>query len=109
MTTLQDNAVEPASRSELIPPAPVLLLAADEPRAPIATLSPAKRNALVACFNAGGLHKKSLAWTPGRQASIRHDDRRSRARRNADGDHKSSNWFSTIDRARELVCAHVAL
>src|SRR5262249_56974638 len=28
------------------------------PRAPIAFLSPAKRNALVACFNAGGLHKK---------------------------------------------------
>jgi hypothetical protein len=62
MTTLQDNAVEPASRSELISPAPVLLLAADEPRAPIAILSPAKRNALVACFNAGGLHKKDGAW-----------------------------------------------
>ena len=54
MTTLQDNAVEPASRSELISPSPVLLLAPSEPRAPIAILSPAKRNALVACFNAGG-------------------------------------------------------
>jgi hypothetical protein len=41
----------------------------------------------------------SLAWTTRWQASIRHDDRRSRARRNADGDHKSSNWFSTIDGA----------
>ena len=62
MTTLQDNAVEPASRSELIFPSPVLLLAPSEPRAPIAILSPAKRNALVACFNAGGLHKKDGAW-----------------------------------------------
>jgi hypothetical protein len=62
MTMLQDNAVEPASRSQPISPAPVLLLAPDEPRAPIAILSPAKRNALVACFNAGGLHKKDGAW-----------------------------------------------
>jgi len=62
MTTLQDNAVEPASRSELISPSPVLLLAPSEPRAPIAILSPAKRNALVACFNAGGLHKRDGAW-----------------------------------------------
>ena len=62
MTTLQDNAVEPASRSKLISPSPVLLLAPSEPRAPIAILSPAKRNALVACFNAGGLHKRDGAW-----------------------------------------------
>ncbi len=50
MTTLQDNA------------AGLLLLAPSEPRAPIAILSPAKRNALVACFNAGALHKKDGAW-----------------------------------------------
>jgi hypothetical protein len=62
MTTLQDNAVGPASRNELISPARLLLLAPSEPRAPIAILSPAKRNALVACFNAGGLHKKDGAW-----------------------------------------------
>jgi hypothetical protein len=48
MTTLQDTAVGFASQ--------------DEPRAPIAILSPAKRNALVACFNAGGLQKKDGAW-----------------------------------------------
>jgi hypothetical protein len=60
--TLQDNAVEPASPSELISTSPVLLLAPGEPRAPIAILSPAKRNALVACFNAGGLHKRDGAW-----------------------------------------------
>ena len=48
MTTLQDTAVGPASQ--------------DEPRAPIAILSRAKRNALVACFNAGGLQKKDGAW-----------------------------------------------
>jgi hypothetical protein len=62
MITLEDNAVEPASRSELISPSPALLLAPGEPRAPIAILSPAKRNALVACFNAGGLHKRDGAW-----------------------------------------------
>jgi len=50
-----------------------------------------------------------LAWVTGWQASIRHDDRRSRARWNVDGDHKSSIWFSTTDGARELVCADVAL
>ena len=62
MTTLQDNAVGPAFQNELISPARLLLLAPSEPRAPIAILSPAKRNALVACFNAGGLHKKDGAW-----------------------------------------------
>jgi hypothetical protein len=62
MTTLQDNAVGPAFQNELISPARLLLLAPNEPRAPIAILSPAKRNALVACFNAGGLHKKDGAW-----------------------------------------------
>src|SRR5215468_5329896 len=53
--------------------------------------------------------RRSLAWVTGWQASIRHDDRRSRARWNVDGDHKSSIWFSTTDGARELVCADVAL
>src|SRR5262249_37220886 len=53
--------------------------------------------------------RRILAWVTGWQASIRHDDRRSRARWNADGDHKSSIWFSTTDGARELVCADVAL
>jgi hypothetical protein len=61
MTTPQDNAVGPAFQNELISPAS-LLLASSEPRAPIAILSPAKRNALIACFNAGGLHKKDGAW-----------------------------------------------
>ena len=109
MTTLQDAAVGSASQNDC--PARLLLLAPSEPRAPITILSPAKRNALVACFNAGGLHKKDGAWhgLPGGKPSIRHDDRRSRARWNVDGDHKSSIWFSTTDGARELVCADVAL
>ena len=62
MTTLQDTAVGPASQNELISPVRLLLLAPSEPHAPIAILSPAKRTALVACFNAGGLHKKDGAW-----------------------------------------------
>ena len=49
----EETAVEPARRSPL---------AASEPRALIAILSVAKRNALVACFNASGLHKKAGAW-----------------------------------------------
>src|SRR5215471_2002344 len=96
MTTLQDTAVGPASQ--------------DEPRAPIAILSPAKRNALVACFNAGGLHKKDGAWhgLPGGKP-VSGMTTADRARWNVDGDHKSSIWFSTTDGARELVCADVAL
>jgi len=37
-------------------------LQAAEQRARVAVLSAAKRYALVACFNAGGLNKKSGAW-----------------------------------------------
>jgi hypothetical protein len=37
-------------------------LALGEPPAPIAALSPARRNALIACFNSEGLHKKNGAW-----------------------------------------------
>ena len=33
-----------------------------QPRAPVANLSSAKRNALIACFNAGALTKKNGAW-----------------------------------------------
>src|SRR5262249_17647951 len=62
MTTLQDNAGGPAFQNEPISPARLLLLAPSELRAPIAILSPAKRNALIACFNTGGLHKKDGAW-----------------------------------------------
>ena len=53
MTILQDAEAETA---------PLLLLAPSEPRALIAILSTAKRNALIACINARGLHKKDGAW-----------------------------------------------
>jgi hypothetical protein len=53
MTVLQDTAPEAA---------PVLPLASGEQRALIAILSAAKRNALIACFNGNGLHKKNGAW-----------------------------------------------
>jgi hypothetical protein len=53
MTILEDTAVETAP----LPP-----LAPSEPRALVAILSTAKRNALVACFTANGLHKKDGAW-----------------------------------------------
>jgi hypothetical protein len=56
MTILQDTQYTPV---ETAPPLP---LAPSEPRALIAILSSAKRNALVACFNANGLHKKDGAW-----------------------------------------------
>jgi hypothetical protein len=53
MAILQDTDPEPL---------PLLPLAPSEPRALIAILSAAKRNALVACFNGSGLHKKDGAW-----------------------------------------------
>src|SRR5262249_1311590 len=62
MTSLKGSAVEPASRGETICLSSVPVLAAGERHAPIAELSPAKRAALVACFNAGGLNKKDGAW-----------------------------------------------
>src|SRR5262249_56573190 len=80
-------------------------------RAPARNSSPAQQNAPVRLVHGGGAVKKrgGLAGVAGCQASIRHDDRRSRARWNVDGEHKSSIWFSTTDGARELVCADVAL
>jgi hypothetical protein len=52
---------ESAPRNES--PLPVLSqLAPNERQAPIAILSLAKRNALVACLSAGGLHKNDGAW-----------------------------------------------
>jgi len=59
---LLDNAGERASHGEPLPPAPLRLLAPGEPPAQIDILSPARRNALIACFNAGRLHKKDGAW-----------------------------------------------
>jgi hypothetical protein len=63
MTMLQDHTGELASRSELNSAAPLPLLAPDEPRAPTAILSPAKRAALTACLNGGILHKRCGVWT----------------------------------------------
>jgi hypothetical protein len=58
MTILQDNPDESSGRNELIyTPAPLR-----EPRALVATLSFAQRNALIACFNANELKKKDGAW-----------------------------------------------
>jgi hypothetical protein len=62
MTMLQDKNVEPAPQSEMISPSYLPLLAPGERPAPIAFLSPSKRNALVTCFNSDGLHKKDGAW-----------------------------------------------
>jgi hypothetical protein len=59
---LQDHTGEPAAQRELNSAAPVLLLAPDEPRAPTAILSPAKRVALMACLNGGILHKQCGVW-----------------------------------------------
>ena len=54
MTMVQDHTGEPASRREL---------ARDEPHAPTAILSSAKRAALIACLNGGNLHKRCGVWT----------------------------------------------
>ena len=55
---LHDNAPDSRFQTELISPAPF----SNERPAPIADLSFAKRNALVACLNTGGLYRKAGAW-----------------------------------------------
>ena len=55
MTRLLIHTGERASWSE---PSSAALLASYEPRAPTAILSSAKRAALIACLNGGGLHKQ---------------------------------------------------
>ena len=62
MTMLHDQTAGLTSRSESVSAAVLRLLAPDESRAPIASLSPAKRAALIACFNSGSLHKRDGAW-----------------------------------------------
>jgi hypothetical protein len=61
MTRLKDSSAV-ASGSEMISPTSGSVLALGEQRAPIGDLSSSKRNALVACFKAGGLNKKEGAW-----------------------------------------------
>jgi hypothetical protein len=63
MTKLLEHSGELPSPSELNPAAPLLLLASDEHRAPTASLSSAKRAALMACLNGGSLHKRCGVWT----------------------------------------------
>lgn len=60
---LNDQTGDPAFENGLSATATLPLLAPDESRAPTASLSPAKRAALVACFNGGSLHKRSGVWT----------------------------------------------
>ena len=59
---VRDNVSKAASFIEPISSASLLLLAPDERRAPVVALSLAKRNALIACLSAEGLHKKDGAW-----------------------------------------------
>jgi hypothetical protein len=39
-------------------------LASNEPRAPIAILTPAQRKALLVCLEAGTIHRQAGAWAP---------------------------------------------
>jgi len=56
---LKGDVVGPAPLNS---PTPLLLLAPYQPPAPIANLSSAQRNALIACIDAGGLYKQAGAW-----------------------------------------------
>ena len=58
MTILQDAIL----RDDAAEAAPSWPGAPGEGRAMVAILSAAKRNALLACFNGSGLHKKDGAW-----------------------------------------------
>jgi len=60
MTVLQGAIARDRSPHDAA--APALPPAPSEPRALIAILSAAKRNALLACLTANGLHKKAGAW-----------------------------------------------
>jgi hypothetical protein len=60
--TGKDNVSKAISCIEPVSSASLSRLAPDERRAPIIALSLAKRNALIACLNAEGLHKKDGAW-----------------------------------------------
>jgi hypothetical protein len=59
---LQDNAPNSGFQTELISPVPTFGVGPNERPAPIDDLSLAKRNALVACLNTGGLYRKAGAW-----------------------------------------------
>ena len=61
MTILRDIAGESNGGNEPTSTLPSPRLPR-EPRAPVAILSAARRSALIACFNAGGLTKKNGAW-----------------------------------------------
>jgi hypothetical protein len=58
MTLLHETILQVAAEET----GPFVPLAPSEPRAMVAILSAAKRNALIACFNGSGLHKKDGAW-----------------------------------------------
>jgi hypothetical protein len=61
MTIPQYNAGDASGQNELLSTLPFPRLP-KEPRAFVAILSPAKRNALITCFNASALNKKDGAW-----------------------------------------------
>jgi hypothetical protein len=61
MTIPQYNAAEASGQRELLTTLP-FPRQPKEPRALVALLSPAKRNALIACYNASALNKKDGAW-----------------------------------------------
>jgi hypothetical protein len=61
MTIHQHDAAEASGQNELLSTLPFPQLP-KEPRALVAILSPAKRNALIECFHANALNKKDGAW-----------------------------------------------
>jgi hypothetical protein len=62
MITLHKNDGDPLSESVTPPPAGSSLLPPRDRNSLLAMLSSTKRNALIACFNAGALHKNAGAW-----------------------------------------------
>jgi hypothetical protein len=66
---LPDKKGETVFGNEPISSVPMPLLAPDEPRAPTAILSPAKRAALMACLADGTLCKQRGVWTSPRDTT----------------------------------------
>ena len=62
MTSIGGSGVKRAFRSGTVFSSSVSALAQGEREAPIAELSPSKRSALMACWDAGRLNKKDGVW-----------------------------------------------
>jgi hypothetical protein len=100
---LQAKTSEPAFHGDPVILGPGALLTPTEPRAPIVNLSPAKRSALITCFNGGGtLHKRCGVWVSESAVTERPVSGMTVADLSRDG---MLTRLSAAHHARKLVCS----